>query len=158
MKIEHTTPRKRGLWKWIVGVIACLSVLAIGIAIYYYRTFPVVRCEAVKHLDIPVSITDCYDCHVKATPKLALDWYESKHGVMLVKCFVCHGQPDGKGSVPFNVNPDPKTVCRKCHDPSMQEMEKKYGIEPDCNKCHPFHNNSLHHKAYTKQKSKKTAD
>jgi hypothetical protein len=159
MKNRKTASEKYNIVKWILGVVACCLVIGVFVQIYFYYTFPAVKCEAaIKHLDIPNSITDCYECHKKTTPKLAFDWYESKHGVMLVKCFVCHGQPDGKGSVPFNVKPDPKTVCRKCHDPSMQEMEKKYGIEPDCNKCHPFHNNSLHHAAYSKQKSKKSAD
>ena len=41
-------------------------------------------------------IGDCYGCHLKVTPQVAQDWYESKHGVTLVRCQVCHGQPDGK--------------------------------------------------------------
>ena len=101
---------------------------------------------------------DCFACHVKATPKVAQDWYESKHGVVLVKCFVCHGQPDGKGSVPYAVNPDVDTTCRKCHDTSILEMERKYGLPLKCVECHPFHQNSLHHKAYVKPTSKKTLD
>jgi len=159
MKNSKTVSAKNNILKWIIGVTAGCLVLGVFIGIYYQYTFPAVKCKAaIKHLDVPDSLGDCYTCHKKSTPKVANDWLESKHGVMLVKCFVCHGQPDGKGSVPFAVNPDPKTVCRKCHDPSMKEMEKKYGIEPDCNRCHPFHHNSLHHKAYTKQKSKKSAN
>ncbi len=111
---------------------------------------------AIKHLKAPDSAADCYECHKKATPKIANDWRESKHGVVLMKCFVCHGQPDGKGSVPWSVNPDPKAVCQKCHDPAMKRMAEKYGMESaDCNRCHPFHQNSLHHKAYSKSESKK---
>lgn len=144
---------------WIAGIVLVLVVIAISGYTYYNAAFPQTRCEYdMEHLKSPDSASDCYECHVKATPKVAQDWYESKHGVMLVKCFVCHGQPDGKGSVPYAVNPDVNTTCRKCHDPSIKMMEAKYGLELDCNTCHPFHNNSLHHKAYTKTKAKKTMD
>ena len=109
----------------------------------------------IKHLAIPDEAGDCYECHKKATPKIAQDWYESKHGVALMKCFVCHGQPDGKGSVPWSVVPDAIAVCQKCHDPAMKRMKAKYGLKPDCYKCHPFHQNSLHHEAYKKSASSK---
>jgi hypothetical protein len=150
------TPLKK---RMIYGLII-FFVLAASCYGYYQSAFPEVRCEygLKDHLESPDSASDCYTCHVKSTPKIAQDWYESKHGVMLVKCFVCHGQPDGKGSIPYAVNPDVNTTCRKCHDPSIKKMEEKYGIEPQCNTCHPFHNNSLHHKAYTKTKAKKTID
>lgn len=109
---------------------------------------------SIKHLKAPDDAADCYECHKKVTPRVAQNWYESKHGVALMKCFVCHGQPDGKGSIPFMVVPEPKAVCRKCHEPAMIRMEKKFGIEPDCYKCHIFHQNSLHHGAYQKSTSK----
>ena len=123
---------------------------------YYKSTFPETRCEfGLEHLNSPDSVADCYQCHVKATPKVAQDWYESKHGVVLVKCFVCHGQPDGKGSIPYAVDPDVNGVCRKCHDPAIKKMEEKFGLALECNACHPFHQNSLHHDAYAKSGSKK---
>ncbi len=146
---------KIGFGKKIFMILVCLIILVLIVFFYFQQAFPKVRCEAVKHLDSPDSAADCYACHVKATPKIAQDWYESKHGVMLVKCFVCHGQPDGKGSVPYAVNPDVNTTCRKCHDPSVKRMVAKYGLNPECNQCHPYHQNSLHHKAYTKTKAKK---
>ncbi len=118
-------------------------------------SFPVSgNAEGLKHLIPTDDAFDCYACHKIATPKVAQNWYESKHGMILVKCFVCHGQPDGKGSVPWRVNPDPKAVCQKCHDPAMKRMEAKFGVKPDCVKCHPFHQNSLHHDAYRKTQSK----
>ncbi len=110
--------------------------------------------KSIKHLKAPDDAADCYTCHQKVTPRVAQNWYESKHGVALMKCFVCHGQPDGKGSVPFAVVPDAETVCRKCHEPAMKRMAQKFGIKPDCYSCHPFHQNSLHHKAYGKSESK----
>ncbi|MFH1954745.1 MAG: hypothetical protein ABIL06_24415 [Pseudomonadota bacterium] len=145
--------------RWLI-ILPLSGIVAFGIVftIYIKLAFPVVRCEFATHLESPDESADCFECHLKCTPKITQDWYESKHGVILVKCFVCHGQPDGKGSVPYAVDPDVDTTCRKCHDPSIKEMEQKYGLEPKCNDCHPFHNNSLHHKAYVKPIAKKKVE
>ncbi len=144
--------------KWLVLIVLCILAMGIIAFIYLQQAFPEVKCTAAKHLESPNSAADCYACHLKATPKVAQDWYESKHGVMLVKCFVCHGEPDGKGSVPYAVDPDVNTTCRKCHDPSVNRMVAKYGLQPECNQCHPYHQNSLHHKAYVKPKAKQKID
>lgn len=149
---------KGRLGKWTIILPAGIAVLGITLFVYLKTAFPEVRCEAAKHLDSPEKAADCYECHLKATPKVAQDWHESKHGLVLVKCFVCHGEPDGKGSIAYAVNPDVNTTCRKCHDTSILEMESKYGLELKCSQCHPFHQNSLHHKAYVKPVSKKTIE
>ncbi|MEJ2157108.1 MAG: hypothetical protein P8X96_17375 [Desulfobacteraceae bacterium] len=143
---------------WIFLIAAALAILVILAFGYVNAAFPKVRCEAFKHLEAPEASSDCYTCHQKTSPKTAQDWLESKHGVNLVKCFVCHGQPDGKGSVPWAVKPDVDKTCRKCHDPSIRKMQKKYGADRDCSECHPFHNNSLHHAAYEKTKTKTTIE
>jgi len=132
--------------KWLLAACLCLCGS--------FLVFSQAGAAALKHLIPTEDAYDCYACHKVTTPKIAQDWFESKHGVMLVKCFVCHGQPDGKGSVPWTVNPDPKAVCQKCHDPAMKRMVAKYGMNLDCNKCHPVHQNSIHHDAYTKTVSK----
>ena len=113
------------------------------------------QAKNVQHLVASDSAADCYECHKYVTPRVAQNWLESKHGVQLMKCFVCHGQPDGKGSIPFLVKPDPVDVCAKCHDPAMKRMKAKFGVEKGCYECHPFHQNSLHHDAYKKSASKK---
>ncbi len=142
--------------KWfIILPLVLIAILGVIFFIYVNLAFPETRCEFVTHLESPDAAADCFECHLKCTPKIAQDWYESKHGVILVKCFVCHGQPDGKGSVPYAVDPDVDGTCRKCHDPSINRMEHLYGLELNCNKCHPFHQNSLHHKAYVKPIAKK---
>lgn len=111
--------------------------------------------KGVKHLIAPDSAADCYECHKRVTPKIAQNWLESKHGVTLMKCFVCHGEPGGKGSVPFSVKPDP-AICAKCHDPAMKRMKEKFGVKAsNCYSCHPYHQNSIHHEAYGKSASKK---
>lgn len=132
-----------------------ISVVSLWLSLFLFCLLTTqVSAQSVKHLKAPDDAADCYTCHQKVTPRVAQNWYESKHGVALMKCFVCHGQPDGKGSVPFAVVPDVDAVCRKCHEPAMKRMEQKFGLEPDCYSCHPFHVNSLHHEAYKKSESK----
>ncbi len=144
--------------KWVLIAVVFLVVSG-GLLLFYTQgAMSGVKCEAAKHLESPEEAGDCYTCHVKTTPKIAQDWYESKHGVMLVKCFVCHGQPDGKGSIVYSANPDPNYICRRCHDPAVNKMEEKYGMRPECNDCHKYHSNSVHHDAYGRTESKKTMD
>ena len=142
--------------KWAIILLVVVGIGGFSIYSYVQAAFPEVRCEA-KHLtDNSQMGGDCYSCHIKTTPKIAQDWFEGKHGVLLVKCFVCHGSPDGNGAIKFSANPDPEIVCRRCHSPAMDRMEEKYGMRPDCNSCHPVHQNSIHHDAYQKTESKTT--
>ena len=144
--------------RWILMIVFGVIVFWVLAVVYVNLAFPKVRRDTIDHLNVPEELADCLECHLKSTPKVTQDWSDSKHGVMLVKCFVCHGQPDGEGSVPWAVDPDVDTTCRKCHDTSINHMEEKYGLEPTCNSCHPFHNNSLHHQAYEKTKAARSFD
>ncbi len=145
----------KGRWgKWTI-ILIVVVVAVVGFGVYLNAAFPRIRCEGGKHLDSPEALADCYGCHTKATPKVAQDWHESKHGIMLVKCFVCHGEPDGKGAIAFAKTPDVNLTCIRCHDSSIKMMAQKYGLEPSCVQCHPFHQNSLHHAAFVKPVSKK---
>ena len=152
-----STGGKDTSFKWLIYGLGVFLLLIVISAIFISVAFPRVRCPA-RHLDSPEAQADCYECHQKATPKVAQDWYESKHGVQLVKCFMCHGQPDGKGALPYAVNPDPTVTCQRCHDPSIQRMTARFGLEKSCAECHPFHQNSIHHTAYVKPEAKKTLD
>ncbi len=130
--------------------IIILALLLCGGGYFAYITwaFPVVKCEAAKHLEPKQGMEgDCYGCHVKATPKVAQEWYESKHGVTLVRCQTCHGQPDGKGSIPFAQKPGVE-VCQSCHGPAIERMEAKFGKRDDCATCHLAHQSPIHGKAY----------
>lgn len=143
------------LIKWLTTVAVAIGVLAVLAIGSFNMAFPKERSGDFEHLVIPDSITDCYLCHAKMTPKLAYDWYESRHGLLLVKCFACHGQPDGMGAIPFTARPDQATVCRNCHDPAIQHAEQNFGIDLDCSTCHPFHQNSLHQAAYERSRSER---
>ena len=133
--------------KWLAGC----AVFGLFLAPCFQ---PAVSAGTFQHLKAPDSAADCYECHKAHTPRVAQNWLESKHGFTLMKCFVCHGQPDGQGSIPWAVVPDVKEVCRKCHEPAMIRMGQKFGVDPDCYQCHPFHQNSLHHDAYGRTESK----
>ncbi len=137
------------LRKPCVAILLALLLIGGGYFAYITWAFPVVKCEAAKHLDPPTAMVgDCYGCHVKATPKVAQEWYESKHGVTLVRCQTCHGQPDGKGSLPFTQKPG-VAVCQSCHGPAIERMEAKFGKRDDCATCHLSHQSPIHGKAYT---------
>jgi hypothetical protein len=131
----------------LIGALL-IAVAVVGFFAYLNLAFPKVRCEAAKHLTAPAELSDCYTCHAKATPVLAQDWKDSKHGALLVKCVVCHGQPDGKGSIPFAAKPDIKDICARCHEPAMNRMVAKFGELKDCDPCHPRHQNPMHRGAY----------
>ena len=81
----------RLLKKPLIIALAAVILLVIGFFAYIQNAFTGTRCEAAKHLDADM-IGDCYGCHLKVTPQVAQDWYESKHGVTLVRCQVCHGR------------------------------------------------------------------
>ena len=135
------------LRKPLVFIPLLLVVLGGGYFAYISWAFPEVKCEAAKHLDAPDRMGDCYGCHVKSTPKVAQEWYESKHGVTLVRCQTCHGQPDGKGSLPFARVPG-VDVCARCHSLAIERMEAKFGKRNDCSTCHPNHQSPMHGNAY----------
>lgn len=136
------------LRKPLVYLPLLAALLLGGYFAYMAWAFPNVRCEAAKHLDAPLANEgDCYGCHVKSTPKVAQNWYESKHGVTLVRCQTCHGQPDGKGSLPFAQIPNVE-VCVRCHSLAIDRMEAKFGKRNDCSTCHPNHQSPMHGNAY----------
>lgn len=130
---------------------ACLVVLAgtafVSFFMYLAYAFPEVRPQGT-HLAVPGEYADCVTCHAKVTAQVTQDWNNSKHGITLVKCVVCHGEPDGQGSIPFTAKPDPILICSRCHDPALQRMVLKYGEKADCNSCHPYHQNPMHGNAY----------
>lgn len=133
--------------KKLLIVLLALAVLTGSYFLYMAWAFPAERCEAARHLDSPQMAGDCYACHMKSTPRLAQEWYESKHGITLVRCQTCHGMPDGKGAIPFTRKPGVE-VCARCHSLSIQRMEAKFGKRDDCSACHPNHQSPMHGKAY----------
>lgn len=135
--------------------IAKLGIFCIGFIVaficgyfaYMAWAFPEVRCEAAKHLAAGAQEGDCYGCHAKATPAVAQQWHESKHGITLVRCQTCHGMPDGNGAQQFTRAPG-VDVCARCHSAAIQRMDAKFGRKGDCVSCHPYHQSAMHGTPY----------
>ncbi len=127
--------------------LLAVCILTCGYFLYMSWAFPPFRCEAAKHLTADQMDGDCYACHMKATARIAQEWYESKHGVILVRCQTCHGLPDGSGAQPFTRAPG-VDVCARCHSLAIQQMQAKFGKSSNCTTCHPHHQSPMHGNVY----------
>lgn len=74
---------------------------------------------------------ECYECHGAQMQV----WQDGKHGLMGVKCVVCHGSTDK------NFTPKPDIYkCRGCHSEKVADVEKKlFPIQKTCFLCHDAH-------------------
>ena len=74
---------------------------------------------------------ECSECHVDQ----ASVWLAGAHGLMGVKCVVCHGSPEEN----FISKPD-IARCRGCHDEEVEQVAtKKAKVEKTCFPCHDPH-------------------
>ena len=71
----------------------------------------------------------CDQCHAENTPDLHKQWFESRHGVAMVKCYQCHGTFET-----FRVTPR-REDCAVCHE----NMMKKCPQDKACWQCHLPH-------------------
>ncbi len=74
---------------------------------------------------------ECTECHAAQETV----WLEGKHGLMGVKCVVCHGSPEK------NFAPKPALArCRGCHSDQVRDVEKaRNPKERNCFRCHDRH-------------------
>lgn len=74
---------------------------------------------------------ECAECHAGQ----AQGWEQGKHGLMNVKCVVCHGSPE----VNYVAKPG-VDKCRGCHDEQVDDvMKRKAKAEKTCAPCHDRH-------------------
>ena len=74
---------------------------------------------------------ECSECHGDQSKA----WFDGKHGLMDVKCVVCHGSPEKN----FAAKPD-NTRCRGCHGEQVDQVMKKTAkAEKTCFPCHDHH-------------------
>ena len=81
----------------------------------------------------------CESCHLDATPEVESAWEEGRHGLLLVRCVVCHGST-GKD---FVRTPAPGR-CAGCHAAEVASLApakgaKRKGPPPSCFACHDPH-------------------
>jgi len=74
-------------------------------------------------------LIDCAECHKTVTPDVEKEWFNSLHGIAMVKCYQCHGTFET-----FAVTPSRET-CAVCH----RDMMKKCSQEKSCWECHAPH-------------------
>ena len=77
----------------------------------------------------------CRSCHGEATPEVVKEWEAGPHGLMLVKCFVCHGSV-GKD---FTAAPRAQR-CLGCHAEKLAAVAPARKVGPKaCFACHAPH-------------------
>lgn len=91
--------------------------------------------SAGGHPDVgtPTDPDACLSCHAEATPEVVREWEGGSHGLVLVKCFVCHGST-GKD---FAREPALER-CRGCHAEEVASVSRK-GKAQRCFACHAPH-------------------
>ena len=83
-----------------------------------------------KHIATPES-RECSECHVGQTEV----WFNGAHGLMGVKCIVCHGSTDKN----FAASPG-LAACRGCHGEQVVQALKNPAKEgKSCFPCHDHH-------------------
>ena len=87
--------------------------------------------EKTVHPDLSEQemLVDCADCHREATPEVEKEWYNSLHGIAMVKCYQCHGTFGD-----FVVTPS-RENCATCHLDMMDKCPK----DKPCWECHIPH-------------------
>lgn len=71
----------------------------------------------------------CAECHREATPEVEKEWYDSVHGIAMVKCYQCHGTFETFALTPTKQN------CATCHT----NMLDKCPQDKNCWECHVPH-------------------
>ncbi|HET7824511.1 MAG TPA: hypothetical protein VFK90_04225 [Anaeromyxobacter sp.] len=79
----------------------------------------------------------CAACHAEKTPGVVMQWEYGRHGLLLVKCFACHG------STGADFARRPRAArCEGCHPAELASLANargRSGSGPDCFACHGPH-------------------
>jgi hypothetical protein len=86
-----------------------------------------------KHPDVGGS-QDCRACHEQVTRRAFEAWKQSKHGLDLVTCVVCHGSTGAD----FTKRPAADR-CAGCHAAQVASLAGRPARARDCFACHPGH-------------------
>ena len=75
-------------------------------------------------------LVPCATCHQEETPDVYDQWYDSVHGIAMVKCYQCHGTFEGLAVSPSIDN------CATCH---VAMTGKDHTEDKLCWECHAPH-------------------
>ena len=89
--------------------------------------------ELTEHMEVAATDT-CDGCHAEITPEIHQQWFNSKHGMLNVKCFVCHGAIGED----FMFKPSPDR-CVGCHFEQVESLDTPFMEGKSCFSCHPPH-------------------
>ena len=124
----------------VLGVGAALVTAALGAAVALGACAgakPAQRGAAPQvqavHPEVETGLVTCAECHAQATPEVAAQWQASRHGLALVKCFVCHGSTGAD----FRARPQ-AAGCAGCHTAQAATVSKD-GAPARCFDCHAPH-------------------
>ena len=81
-----------------------------------------------------VTADACDVCHKEVTPEIFSEWYNSQHGMLSIKCFVCHGSTGED----FTTEPTDDR-CVGCHADQVETMAAPFMKDKGCFTCHPAH-------------------
>jgi hypothetical protein len=113
------------------------SQLALAIAAIVLLAASVMAGDSGKAVHPELSqqemLVACADCHRKVTPEVEKQWYNSLHGLAMVKCYQCHGS-FGE----FSITPSRQT-CGSCHADMLEKCPK----DKPCWECHIPHSFKL---------------
>jgi len=109
------------LSKWLLALVVLAGCSTLALAAEKKRTHPKLT-EQEKYIA-------CAQCHAEATPELHQEWFNSRHGIAMVKCYQCHGTFES-----FRVTPK-RQDCAVCHE----DMMKKCPQDKACWQCHLPH-------------------
>lgn len=107
------------------GALAIATLLLLSVSVW------AVNMEKATHPETSEQemLISCAECHKEATPEIEKQWYDSVHGIAMVKCYQCHGTFET-----FKVTPD-KADCATCHVDQLTKCSQ----EKECWECHVPH-------------------
>ena len=112
-------------------ILLIRGIALVSLAVMFWLSPQAVAGDTDKHpdLDEQEQYIACSDCHKNETPEVYKQWYDSNHGIAMVKCYQCHGTLETFRFTPTRDN------CAVCHEEMMAKCPK----DKDCWQCHAPH-------------------
>jgi hypothetical protein len=131
---------RRSLHEKGIAVMSAL-VVALGLIVALLSLVLPVDSAAAGKPHVKTENQECEECH-SSQEKV---WLGGKHGLMGVKCVVCHGSPEQ------NFVPKPGVDrCRGCHEAEVSTVTMLPAKDQACFLCHDHHTDALKESAKNK--------